>query len=151
MKIILLSVITAISMLPSVGMTDSRIAMTYPVSISTVIDLAINYPSASFVVDYPGLGDNSVCSIGLKVRDYRFVTSEDIAQALQVKEEFENVLIPIKIADSKTAVINLRLGTYVTLFTISSRDGRTLQATLEDLGLSQGDLLLYGRLCPVKR
>lgn len=143
MKKIFVVLVSILSILPSIG----RGAETTPISLSTAFDLAIDSSSAHFRVDYPGLGENAVCSIELKVSPHRFVTANGLQNILIVEETFEDQLIPIKIANSKTAVIELKLGLYVTAFSVSTRDGRSLREVLADLGLYEADLILHGQRC----
>jgi hypothetical protein len=144
MKNIFVVLVTILSILPSL----SKAAGTTPVSLSTAFDLAIKSSSAHFRVDYPGLGDDGVCSVELRVSPFRFVTANGLENDLIVEETFEDQPIPIKIADSKTAVIELELGRYVTAFLVSTRDGRSLREVLADRGLYEGDLILHGQRCP---
>ena len=114
---------------------------------SKAIDLAINSESAHFRVNYPGLGDQAVCSLELQVSPFNYVSSDGLNDVLVVEETFSHQVTPLKIVDSKSASIELERNLYVTQVSISTRDGRTLREALKDLGIYKGYLKLVGGGC----
>ena len=109
-------------------------------------NLAVDAPLVSLRIDYPGLGSKAVCALQLQLNDFNFSTMENVANTLQIEEVFDHETLPIQILDSKTGVIELSRGFYVTTLSISSRDHRDLKETL-NLGPA-GQLLLTAKGCP---
>lgn len=146
MKSLFVVMFSVLTLLPSVGYTASAVS----IKLSSAVDLTINAPSAEFRVDYPGLGEKAVCSLGLKLDPSVFNTVDVLPQIFEVTEVFSNEVLPITEVNKKISKVDLQLGLYVTIVSISTRDGRTLREVLNENGIYKNHLILVGNPCPQK-
>lgn len=145
MKALLTIAFSVFAALPSFGNTAE--AITNNIDLSSQVNLTIDAPSANFRVDYPGLGEKAVCSLGLKLKQGVFTTVRNLQDILNVKEEFSNETLQIAISDDRTGEIALQRNLYVTIVSISTRNGRTLKEVLNAEGIYHNSLVVVGNPC----
>ena len=114
---------------------------------SAPFDLMTKSSPATFRVNYPGLGEHSVCSIELNLSRSSKTDIRQVLQVLRLRESFGDGEISPAILDPRKAIIGLYLGTYVTIVIVSPRYQGSLQSELERIGVAKGQLTISGRGC----